>query len=243
VTDREIDEALMRIAQTPHGVEPVLLERIIDSIKSSLQPVRPLPRTSVLTGGLILACVVVALAGAARAGFYGIEKMSSLERSLVFPMLGILIGVAATEFVSEMIPGSHRRLSPGALLGIGSVVLVGVFGLLFHDSRTDHFVSSGIVCLLTGLLHAIPAGLLSWLVLRRGFAVTLVSAGFVAGTLAGLAGVGVLELHCANFQAFHVIVWHTAVLPVSATAGALLAWLRLRGDSSAYLSTRRSPLS
>ena len=37
-----------------------------------------------------------------------------------------------------------------------------------------------------------------------------------------------LELHCANFQALHVLVWHTAVVPVSAAAGALVGWA-LRG--------------
>jgi hypothetical protein len=72
-----------------------------------------------------------------------------------------------------------------------------------------------------GVLHAIPAGLLSWLVLRRGFAVNFESAGLMAGTLGGLAGVGLLELHCPNFQATHILVWHTAVLVVSGALGAL----------------------
>ena len=100
------------------------------------------------------------------------------------------------------------------------MVLAGVFALLFRDYRTEHFVSLGVICLVTGVLHAIPAGLLSWLVLRRGFAVNSVSAGLVAGTLAGLAGVGLLELHCPNFQAIHILVWHTAVVVVSAGLGA-----------------------
>jgi hypothetical protein len=42
------------------------------------------------------------------------------------------------------------------------------------------------------------------------------------GTLAGLAGVIMLELHCAKLLAPHLVVWHTAVLLVSAaTAFAL----------------------
>ena len=45
----------------------------------------------------------------------------------------------------------------------------------------------------------------------------------VVGTLAGLAGVTMLELHCANLEAPHVMLWHTAVMPISAAAGALLA--------------------
>jgi len=124
------------------------------------------------------------------------------------------------------------------------VVLVGVFGLLFREYRTDHFFSVGMVCLLTGLLHAVPAGLLSWLVLRRGFAVNPTSAGLVAGTLAGLAGVGLLELHCPNFQAFHVLAWHTAVEPVSGAAGALLGWVLHWGRGPiAEASARRTPMS
>lgn len=235
MTDREIDEALERIAQTPHELEPALLGRIAGSIKSSLWPVRPLPPTWILASGLALICMAVALAGAARAGFYGIEKMGLLQRALIFPMLGLLVWVVGTEFVNESIPGSRRRLSAGAVLGMGSVVLLGMFASLFHDYRTDHFVSAGMVCLLTGLLHAIPAALLSWLLLRRGFAVNSVSAGLVAGTLAGLAGVGVLELHCANFQATHVLVWHTAVVPLSGAAGALVAWaLRFRTGSGVH---------
>jgi hypothetical protein len=34
----------------------------------------------------------------------------------------------------------------------------------------------------------------------------------------------VLELHCANFEALHVLVWHTLVVPVSAGFGALIGW-------------------
>jgi hypothetical protein len=33
-----------------------------------------------------------------------------------------------------------------------------------------------------------------------------------------------LELHCVNFEAPHVIVWHIAVLPISAAAGLLATW-------------------
>jgi hypothetical protein len=65
----------------------------------------------------------------------------------------------------------------------------------------------------------------------------------VAGTLAGLAGVTVLELHCANLQVPHVMLWHTAVMPVSAAAGALLVgWAfqfvgpRIRAEGARILS-------
>jgi len=224
VRDADIDEILKQARQTQHDLDPALLQRVQESIKPSWRPVRPLPATWILALGLLLVCAAVAPAGAARAGFYGIEKMDVLERALIFSVLGITAWVGATEFVNQMIPGSRRRLSPELLLATASVMLLSTFALLFRDYQTDHFVSAGIVCLLTGVLHAVPAALLSWLVLRRGFAVNPVSAGLVAGTLGGLAGVGVLELHCANFQAAHVLVWHTAVIPLSAAVGALVGW-------------------
>jgi Negative regulator of sigma F len=236
VKDREIDEILKQAAQAPHDVDPALLDRVASSIGSSMRPVRPLPPAWVLASGLVLICAAVALAGAARSGFYGFQKLSVLECLLIFPTLVILIWLAATTCVSEMIPGSRRRVAPGWLLGAGSLALLAVFAVLFRDYRTDRFVSQGLVCLTAGLLHAIPAALASWLLLRRGFAVNSVAAGLVAGTLAGLAGVTMLELHCANLQAPHVMLWHTAVIPVSAAAGALLAWLLLSPPSRALLN-------
>jgi hypothetical protein len=232
--DEEIDDALTKAVRARYDLKPETLQRVADSVKPSLRSVRPLPPTWVITAGLVLVCAAVSLAGAARAGFFGFAKMDLLERSVVFPALVLLAWLAASEFVHAMIPGSLRRISPSAFLGFGSAALLAVFALLFRDNQTDHFFSIGIVCLITGFLHAIPAALLGWLLLRRGFAVNSVSAGLVAGVLGGLAGVGVLELHCPNFQAAHVLVWHTAVVPLSGAAGALVAWsLRFRAGSGA----------
>src|SRR5207344_2565384 len=139
--------------QARPDVDPALLDRIASSIGTSLGPVRPLPPASVLTGALVLVSAAVALAGAARSGFYGIQKLSVLECLLIFPTLGIFIWLAATTCVSEMIPGSRRRVAPGWLLGAGILALLAVFAVLFRDYRTDRFVSQGLVCLTAGLLH------------------------------------------------------------------------------------------
>lgn len=226
--EEEIDDVLTKAARTPHNLDPRSLQAVADTIRSSIRPVRPLPPTWVLAGGLVLVCAAVALAGAARAGFYGIEKMDLLERALIFSALIGFACVVGIGFIHEMIPGSRHRVTPGALLAIVSALLVGIFALLFRDYQTSNFFSEGIACLLTGLLFAVPTALLAWLLLRRGSAVNPVSAGSVAGTLAGLAGLGMLELHCQNFQAAHVLVWHIAVIPLSAAVGAFVAWtLRL----------------
>jgi Negative regulator of sigma F len=231
VRDEKVDKVLKMASGVAPQLQPALLKRIADSISSSLRPVRPLPPTWMLSGGLTLICVAVAVAAAAGTGFYGIENLSLWERALIFSTLGILVWVAGKEFVSQLVPGSRPYFSVGAFLTISTAALLGVFALVFRDYHIDHFISAGIACLLTGLLLAIPAALLSWLLLRRGFALNSVAAGLVGGALAGLCGVTMLELHCANFQALHVLVWHTAVMPVSAAAGALVGWA-LRGHST-----------
>ena len=228
MTDSEIDKVLADAARAPHELPEPLLARIAESIKPSLQPVHPLPSTFRLASGLILICAVVALAGAALTGFHGVEALAPVARFLIFATLLVLAYLAAEALVDEMIPGSRRRLSAVILLAVASTALLVVFALLFRDYRVDHFVHAGVACLFFGVLFAVPTGLLSWLLLRRGVATQRVSAGIAGGALAGLAGVTLLELHCANFQALHVLLWHTAVVPVSAAGGALVGWLLRR---------------
>jgi hypothetical protein len=230
LNDREIDD-LLNGAKVPEGPGAETLGRIAESIAGSMRPVRPLPPQWMLASGAALTCALVALAGATAMGFSGIAKMSLLERVTVFSSLGILVLAAAVELVSARIPGSRRRFSSGVLLSVTSLGLAAVLALCFRDYQTTHFVHAGLVCLGIGLLHAILAGLLTWLVLRRGFAVDAVSAGLAAGTLAGLAGVGMLELHCPNFQAAHVLVWHLGVLLVSAGLGTWCGW---RSDTTRH---------
>ena len=221
--DREIDEILRQAGQAP-PVDPALLDRIAGAIQPTMRPVRPLPPRWILTAGLFAICGAIALAGAARLGFAGIQKLG-LGRSLpIFAVLAILTWLAATAWTAAMIPGSRRLTSPTALLGAACVVLLGVFALLFRDYTTEDFLHQGLACLGAGLLHAVPAGLAGWLLLRRGFAVNPIAAGLSAGILAGLCGVSMLELHCPNFEAFHIMLWHTAVIPISGAAGALLGW-------------------
>ena len=223
--DEDIDGILKRAADAAPEVDPALLDRVSGSIRSSIRPVRPLPPASVLAAGLVLICAAIAVAGGILLGPHGVQKMSGLEIGLIFPVLAILVWIGAALCVAEAIPGSRRPLAPWLHVVSGCIVLAGVFGLLFRDYRTERFVSQGMTCLIAGLSLALPASLAVWWFLRRGFAVDSIAAGLAKGMLAGLAGVTMLELHCANFEAPHVIVWHIAVLPVSAALGMLAAWM------------------
>jgi hypothetical protein len=228
VRDEEIDNILRQAGEAPHDVDPRLLDRIGESIRPKMQPVRPLCSPLLLTCGLVAVCAGVAVAGASRLGFAGLFKLSTSQRALIFPLLAIFLGVAALECVAERIPGQRRFMAPGRLLAIGSVALIAAFAVMFQDYGTEHFVSQGMTCLIAGLAHAIPAALIMWLLLRRGFAVDPAAAGLASGMLAGLAGLLMLELHCVNFEAPHVMLWHSAVVWVAAGAGVLIMLLTRR---------------
>lgn len=219
----DIDEILAR--EAPHEVDSALLGRVTASIGASLQPVRPMAAPWMLASALLLICVAIAVAGAAAFGVHGIPNLSGAEMAAIFPILGVFIWLAALISVGEMAPGGKRWMDPALLLVLVSAGFLAVDAILFRDYGMDSFVAQGIPCLRAGLVVAAPTGVASWLVLRRGFAVNRTAAGLAAGTLAGLAGLTMLEIHCPNFRAIHVMVWHTAVIPISALIGALLARL------------------
>jgi hypothetical protein len=232
MTDGEIDDVLNQAAGASPEVDPGLLEGISRSVGSSLTPVRPLPPKRVLTAAAMTICAAVGMSGAAVLGMHGIEKMSAVQAGVIFPVLGMLIWLAARLSVSEMSPGSRRGTDPWVWPVAGSLTLLAVFAVLFQEYRTERFLSQGLTCLKAGLLHAIPTALATWLLLRRGFAVHPVASGLALGTLAGLAGVTMLELHCVNFEAPHVMLWHTAVLPLSGilAVSAVWTWRRVTGS-------------
>ncbi|HWB96838.1 MAG TPA: hypothetical protein VG672_09055, partial [Bryobacteraceae bacterium] len=155
----------------PASVDPAVLARVSASVLPDLRPVRPLPRRWVFVAALLLIFAAVAVAGGSLRGMYGIGKLSGIERAFIFPVLGLLAWLAATASVAEMFPGSRRRLNPATLLLLAALALIGVFALLFHDYSMDRFVPQGLRCLETGLIWAVPAALLTGLLLRRGFVV------------------------------------------------------------------------
>ena len=220
--DGEIDDLLRKAAKAQREPDPALLERIAGSLRTDMRPVRPLPSRWATACALGLLAAAVALAMAVHFGLHGAHAMSEMQRDAMFPCLAILIASAALAWTAETIPGS-RRVSPAVLLAVSTAVLAGLFAILFRDRLSGPFVPPGVACLSAGVLTAVPAALAGWWLLRRGFAVNPTSAALAAGTLAGLAGVAMLELHCPDFQTWHVVVWHTAVVPVSAALAALLA--------------------
>jgi hypothetical protein len=208
----------VRIPETP-PVDPALIARMTAAAQRDLRPVTPLPGTGVLVSTLFLIFFAVATLGAATLGFFGVPRLSPGAIAVIFPELAGLALLSGATFANSMVPGSRRPFHPAVLLAAGCVLMETAFVLLFPDHSLGRFVPQGLACLKAGLLWAVPAGVLAWFALRRGFAVDPGAAGVAAGTFAGLTGLAMLELHCPNFRLPHVALWHVAVVPAGALAG------------------------
>jgi hypothetical protein len=201
---------------------PDRLERIEAAICVDLKPVKPLPRTSVLSLPLIITVGTVAAIGAAVLGIAGWRALSVFQATVVFTALPLAALLLAFSVVRQIAPGSKLTFSPRVLVAAVLASSAGIAAIIFYPRPEPAFVPTGLVCLRIGLECAIPAGLAFWLVLRRGAILDPQSAGATAGTLAGVSGLAVLELFCPNLNVFHILAWHLGAVLTSTIGGFII---------------------
>lgn len=219
MTDPNLDDVLRRAANSIPGPEPALLERISGSLGESISPVRPLPPARSLAFRLFLICAAIVIAGASLLGFGGVRQMNPAEVFVVFAVVTSILWLAGISAIRAFSPGSAGGPAWRAS-AISIVALIALFAAVFHNYGWNRFLAQGLICLVAGLVLAAVSGAAAAIALRRGFAVNPTAAGLAIGTLGGLAGAAMLELHCVDFHAPHLLVWHTAVVLVSAAVGA-----------------------
>jgi hypothetical protein len=230
----EIDIILAEAAHRALPAEGVTAatERIKSALLSNLRPVQPLAPTWVFASCFVVLFAVFGVVSALVLGLHGIHALSLSQSLLIFSTL------LATAWIAAIASAREMRIAAGSHLGTLALVLaVGMFTVLFsrifRGYETLHLVREGIPCLIAGLCVSIPAGVMIAFILRRGFVMKWSTAGLAAGSLSGLTGLFMLELHCPNLLALHVMIWHVAVVAVSGILGCLLGWIadRNRGFS------------
>jgi len=220
--DRIIEEAAGRFpAREGDGSN---VETIAGALLQDLRPVRPLAPAWVFTLSLTCLFAIFAVVSASILGLHGVHALSFTQIGWLFSGLLGTAMMAAVASAREMRPASGVRL--GFRVPVAAIaVFLALFASLLTGYGTQHFVAEGIPCLVAGLSVALPTAAAAVWILRRGYVMDWSKAGTVAGTLAGLTGLGMLELHCPNLKAIHVMVWHVAVVMVSGAAGFAIGWL------------------
>ena len=199
-----------------------LLRRIKAGILGDLKPIRPLAPSRILLLGCAIIFLSVVAVGALLFGMNGWGALSLVQRTVVFVTLTASAVLLAISIVRQMVPGRKQAFAPAALLVSILVVLMMMIATTFRLQRESAFIAVGLTCMKNGLTFSIAAAFLLWFILRRGAILYPKLIGAVAGGLAGLAGLSVLEVNCPNLNAFHILIWHEGVVVIGCLGGALL---------------------
>jgi hypothetical protein len=227
MTPHELDRL---IASGPQPAVPAdKLKQIESAVVADLKPVRPLAPARVylaaFAGIFIAAC---ALSWRYILGEHGWDALSNLQRSFVFAPLVAAAALLIFSVVRQMTPtGKYTRVTALWAAGVFLLMLL-LMTVLFHPEPEAEFAYDAWVCFRAGMLFAIPAGALFWLLLWRSAALSPALTGATAGSLAGLAGLAVLEIHCPNLNVYHIVVAHISVPLVCALAGFVFSSVTFR---------------
>jgi hypothetical protein len=202
----------------PHEMEHGIVQRI----QGSLKPVSRLRSTAAIAAQLIIVFVLISAAVTSRMKVVGFEVMTWPQLIGISTILLLGVVLIALSLASQMKPGSLRRITEWASVGIlAAGLLVGIV-FLFPWKLPDAFVVRGWRCLREGLALATPAALVFWFVIRRGAPLNFRFLGATLGAIAGLLAVTVLQYTCDLQDIPHLLVWHVGVLVLSTLGGALM---------------------
>ena len=199
---------------------PVLdTSRAKSAILADLKPVRPLPPAWTFLIAFAVVFMLLSAFSVYRLAPWGWQALNLARKSFIFGALAVSASLTAHSLVVRMSPGGKQWLPPtlGPILACGLLIPVMIVSLPFAPD--EDFFSNGFVCLRLGFGWVVLAGAVFWLLLRRGAWLSPLAEGTATGTLAGLLGVTVLQLHCPILDLAHVVAWHLGLAALGAGAG------------------------
>jgi len=198
---------------------PASIRRIESRIVADLRPVRPMPSKSQTLAAFLVVFIVTVALGVFRLGAFAIAVMSPIQTAVSVGALAISSGFLASSLVNQMVPGSSYRISPRLLPLCVMLSLLIVFAVLFHFRDEQNLLAGCWACIRVGAAIGALAAVLLWFVLHRGTILSPAMTGAATGLFAGLVGATVLEIHCPNLNAWHILMGHLSVPAFGALMG------------------------
>jgi hypothetical protein len=198
---------------------PATLRQIAEGMATNLLPVRPVAPARYLFGAFVGIFVSLVALGVYHLGAFAIAVMTPLQTAAILSTLAIGTGLLASSLVHQMVPGSLHGVSP-RLLPVGiTISQIVAIAVLFKFQHERDFWGNAWACIRAGIPIGVLAAVPFWLVLRRGAILSPSMTGMATGLLAGLVGTSVLEVHCPNLDAWHILASHLGVAILCAPAG------------------------
>jgi hypothetical protein len=217
---------------------PAALRQIAEGLAANLVPVRPVGPARYFFVALVGIFASIVAIGVYRMGAFAIAVMTPLQTATMLGAVAVNIGLLAYSLVNQMIPGSRHRIPPRLLPVAITISLTIAMAVLFQFQHERNFWASAWACIRAGTPFGVLAAVPFWLVLRRGAILSPGMTGAATGLLAGLVGTSVLEIHCPNLDAWHILVSHLGVAILCALAGLAIG---LAAQAKGYAAD--SPLS
>ena len=189
---------------------------------TDLRPVRPMAPARYFFGAFVGIFVSIVALGVYRMGAFAIAVMTPLQTAAILSALAISTGLLAYSLVHQMVPGSRHRIPPRLLPVAITISLTIAIAVLFQFQHERNFWGNAWACIRAGTPIGVLAAVPFWLVLRRGAILSPSMTGAATGLLAGLVGTSVLEIHCPNLDAWHILVSHLGVAMLCALAGLVI---------------------
>jgi len=150
--------------------------------------------------------------------------MTPLQTAAILSALAISTCLLASSLAHQMVPGSRHRVSP-RLLPVGiTMSLIIAIAVLFQFQQERNFWGNAWACIRAGTPIGVMAAVPFWLLLRRGAILSPSVTGAATGLFSGLVGASVLEIHCPNLGAWHILVSHLGVAILCALAGLVIGF-------------------
>jgi hypothetical protein len=216
---------LVSVLNRPVGADspsPETLRHIADGMAADLRPVRPIAPAWYFLGAFAGIFVSIVALGVYRMEAFAIAVMTPLQTSAILTALAISTGLLVYSLVQQMVPGSRHRIPPKLLPVAIAIALTIAMAVLFQFQHERNFWASAWACIRAGTPYGVVAAVPFWLMLRRGAILSPGMTGAATGLLAGLVGTSVLEIHCPNLDAWHILVSHLGVAILCALAGLII---------------------
>ena len=231
---RRIMQAMNEHSQ-PVTPDPKHVQDVKAALLEGLRPVKPLPSPQILFFTLAVLLFTALSVGGALFGIRNWESLALQTRASIFGPLLFAGCMLALAVVRHMTP-SGGKSSTLAIWSVAAFAVV-VATVFSEYSWLDEsgFVQRGLKCHSVGLIYVAAAGLVSWLVIRRGALLSGITSGAIGGGLAGLVGIAGIELRCPSPNLAHILAWHLPLVLVGILAGlaigAVAQFLRFRAYS------------
>ena len=140
-----------------------------------------------------------------------------------------------------MVPGSRPQNFSRHCYAVGITILVAmVMAILFQFQQEGNFWGNAWICIRAGTSIGILAAVPFWLVLRQGAILSPRMTGAAAGLFAGLVGTSVLEFHCPNLDAWHILLSHIGVPAILCALAGLVIGLAAEIEDVRFTAAARN---